>query len=123
MNATERRVIEKFRELLEKRIQADQLVLFGSRARGDAVPDSDMDILVIVDNPTQDVEEYISACAWEAGFEYGMVIVPVVYAKKDWETGPDRFSLLALAIEREGVPLIEIFRAIIRDRLPEEIVE
>ena len=105
MNATERSVIDTFRHLLAKRLRVDRLVLFGSRARGDAAPDSDMDILVIVENATEEIEEYISDCSWEAGFEYGMVIVPVVYSKQEWETGPDRFSLLAHAIEMEGIPL------------------
>jgi uncharacterized protein len=105
MNTTERNVIEAFRRLLAKKLHVDQIVLFGSRARGDAAPDSDMDILVIVDKPTEDIEEYVSSCAWEAGFEYGMVIVPVVYSKEEWEAGPDRFSLLARAIEMEGIPL------------------
>ena len=105
MNTTEQNVIKAFRQLLARKLQVDQLVLFGSRARGDAAPDSDMDILVIIDTPTEDIEEYISSCAWEAGFEYGMVIVPVVYSKKEWESGIDRVSLLARAIEMEGVPL------------------
>ena len=105
MNTTERNVIKAFRQLLARKLQVDQLVLFGSRARGDAAPDSDMDILVIIDTPTEDIEEYISSCAWEAGFEHGMVIVPVVYSKKEWESGIDRVSLLARAIEMEGVPL------------------
>jgi len=105
MNTTEQNVIKAFRQLLARKLQVDQLVLFGSRARGDAAPDSDMDILVIIDTPTEDIEEYISSCAWEAGFEHGMVIVPVVYSKKEWESGIDRVSLLARAIEMEGVPL------------------
>jgi predicted nucleotidyltransferase len=105
MNTTERNVIEAFRRLLARKLDVDQIVLFGSRARGDATPDSDMDILVIIDKPTEDIDEYVSSCAWEAGFEYGMVIVPVVYSKEEWETGPDRFSLLARAIEMEGIPL------------------
>jgi hypothetical protein len=29
----------------------------------------------------------------------------VVYSKEEWEAGPDRFSLLARAIEMEGIPL------------------
>ena len=105
MNTTERNVIEAFRRLLARKLQVDQLVLFGSRARGDAAPDSDMDILVIIDTPTEDIEEYVSSCAWEAGFEHGMVIVPVVYSKQEWESGIHRVSLLARAIEMEGVPL------------------
>ena len=105
MNITEQNAIKKFRQLLAKKMAVERIVLFGSRARGDAAPDSDMDLLVIIDSPTEEEEEYVSDCAWEAGFEYGMVIVPVVYSKKDWETGPDRFSLLARAIEEEGIPL------------------
>lgn len=105
MNNAERNVIEAFRRLLARKLQVDELVLFGSRARGDAAPDSDMDILVIIDKPTEDIEEYVSSCAWEAGFEHGIVIVPVVYSKKEWESGPDRVSLLARAIEMEGIPL------------------
>jgi hypothetical protein len=64
-----------------------------------------MDILVVIDNSTEAVEDYVSSCAWEAGFEYGIVIIPVVYSKEGWETGPDRFSLLGHAIEMEGIHL------------------
>jgi uncharacterized protein len=105
MNSTERKVIKAFRRLLARKLEVDRLVLFGSRARGDAAPDSDMDLLVITQKPTADMEEFISNCAWEAGFEYGIVIVPVVYSKQEWKTGIDRASLLAKAIEMEGVPL------------------
>ncbi len=105
MNATERKILERFKGLLEKRLQVSQITLFGSRARGDAASDSDMDLLVILDNLTEDAEEYVSECAWEAGFDHGVVIVPVVYGQQEWEHGSERFSLLARAIEKEGVPI------------------
>lgn len=105
MNVIERKILERFKGLLEKRLQVSQIILFGSRARGDAVSDSDMDLLVILDNFTEDGEEYVSECAWEAGFDHGIVIVPVVYGKQEWEHGPERFSLLARAIEKEGVSI------------------
>jgi hypothetical protein len=47
----------------------------------------------------------VSDCAWEAGFEHGIVIVPVVYSREDWEEGPERLSLLSLAVQQEGVPI------------------
>jgi hypothetical protein len=34
-----------------------------------------------------------------------MVIVPVVFSKEEWETGLERSSLLARAIEMEGIPV------------------
>ena len=86
-------------------MKIDHVVLFGSRARGDAEPDSDMDVLVVVDDLTEDMEDYISECAWEAGFERGIVLVPVVFSRNEWENGPERYSLLAEAIKSEGVYL------------------
>lgn len=105
MDHIERNVLDIFKTLVGKRIKIDNVVLFGSRARGDAEPDSDMDVLVVVDGLTEDMEDYISECAWEAGFERGIVLVPVVFSRNDWENGPERYSLLAEAIKSEGVSL------------------
>jgi predicted nucleotidyltransferase len=104
--AVEKTILDRFKALLAKRVNVYKLVLFGSRARGDAEPSSDMDVLVILDGiPTDKDIDYVSDCAWEAGFEYGIVVVPVVYTRSEWETSPERYSLLALAVEKEGVPL------------------
>lgn len=75
-----------------------------SRARGDADPYSDMDIVVILDDKSDEQDfEYVSDCAWEAGFEYGIVVVPVVFTRQEWENSPERYSLLAQAAELEGI--------------------
>ena len=39
------------------------------------------------------------------GFEHGIVVVPIVFTKDEWEKGPERYSLLAQAVEKEGVPI------------------
>ena len=105
MNPIEMDIIHVFKSLLNKRIKASELILFGSRARGDADPDSDFDLLVIVNDLSPELEEYISECAWEAGFQYGIVIVPVVFTRNEWENGPERYSLLSEAIKLEGIIL------------------
>jgi len=105
MNPVEHDVVDVFKKLLNKKIKVAELILFGSRARGDADPDSDLDVLVIADELSPELEEYISECAWEAGFQYGIVIVPVVFTRNEWENGPERYSLLAEAIKSEGVIL------------------
>lgn len=43
------RIIERLVEVY----QPDRIYLFGSKARGDAGPDSDYDILVLVEHPTE----------------------------------------------------------------------
>jgi len=104
MNDVERKVIETFKTLLSKRLSLYKMVLFGSRAKGDASFYSDMDVLVVLDKIAGEQDaDYVSDCAWQAGFEYGIVVVPVVFTRDEWENSPERYSLLAKAIETEGV--------------------
>ncbi len=81
-----------------------RLVLFGSRARGDAEPDSDLDVMVILNTPVdREVEDYVNDCAWEVGLEHSIVVVPVTVSRLDWEEGLLSSSLLAIAVRQEGV--------------------
>jgi len=106
MNTIEKNVLDKLKSLLLSQVAVYKLVLFGSRARGDADPFSDMDVLVVLDGaPGEEVFDYISDCAWEAGFAQGIVVVPVVFTRDEWENSPQRYSLLACAVEAEGVLL------------------
>jgi predicted nucleotidyltransferase len=104
MTNAEKEILAKFKALLSKRVSIYKMILFGSRARGDADQSSDMDIAVILNEPVKERDvDYVSDCAWEAGFEYGIVVVPVVFTREQWENSPERFSLLVQAAEMEGV--------------------
>ncbi len=106
MSAIDRAVLEKLKALLSSRVRLHQAFLFGSRARGDADSYSDMDVLIVLDSPVDEqARKAVGDCAWEAGFEHGIVVVPVVFSREEWENGPERHSLLAQAVENEGVPL------------------
>jgi predicted nucleotidyltransferase len=106
MKKLEKEILKRFKVLLLKRLPIYKIVLFGSRARGDATPYSDMDVVVITEKPLDEREiDYVSDCAWEAGFEKGIVVVPVVFSKDEWENSPERYSLLAQAVEMEGIAI------------------
>lgn len=106
MKTFERKILERFKFLLSKKLPVYKVVFFGSRARGDATEYSDMDVLVVLDKIKNESEkDYVSECAWEVGFKYGIVIVPIVYTREEWENSPERYSLLALAIKKEGIPI------------------
>lgn len=106
MNDSDKTILEKFRSLLSERVRVDKIILFGSRARGDADPDSDMDVLVILDEPiTPGVREAVSDCAWEAGFDAGVVVASVLFTREEWEEGPEYYSPLAEAVRSEGIQL------------------
>jgi UTP:GlnB (protein PII) uridylyltransferase len=104
MTDLERTILGDLRRLLERRVRLHALIAFGSRARGDADPESDFDVAVIVDGELDAAtDEFVSECAWEAGFAHGIIVAPVAYARTDWEGEPVRHSLIALAIRDEGV--------------------
>ena len=65
-----------------------------------------MDVVVVLNDGSSERDfDYVSECAWEAGFESGIIVVPVVYTREEWENSPERSSLLAQAVVMEGVTL------------------
>lgn len=104
MNELEQQILSRFKKSVLEQYNSAQFILFGSRARGDYSKDSDMDILIILDNPVDDTaEEFISHCAWEAGYEQGIVVSPVIFTRYEWEESPERYSLLSIAVREEGI--------------------
>lgn len=95
-------IANTFKKLVMQRITPFDVRVFGSRARGDATTDSDLDVLVVVDEPTVEVERYVSDCAWEVGFAEDVVIVPVVVGKSHLD-GSLRESVFIRNVYREGV--------------------
>lgn len=61
--------------------------LFGSRARGDAKPDSDWDVLVLVDKDKMEEADYdhYSYPFWELGWKIDAMIHPIVYTTSEWK--------------------------------------
>ena len=91
--------------LIEHNIPLYKAIVFGSRARGDAQPDSDLDVLVLVEQITPALRKTVSHCAWEVGFEAGVLIQTVVMTREEAEHGPEQSSLLMLAVREEGIPV------------------
>ena len=63
-----------------------EVILFGSRARGDARDDSDWDVLILLDKDhitNQDIDEYTYPLR-ELGWLYNQSINAILYTKKDW---------------------------------------
>ena len=88
MTAKEEEVIRKIRETSHKVVPPDgQVWLYGSRARGDAHEDSDWDILILLNKPKLDADDYGVAYPFrELGWDIGEEINPTLYSKQQWDT-------------------------------------
>lgn len=104
MNASEQHVLQRLKQMLQQRVKVHQIILFGSRARGDADAESDMDVLVVVDQPiNREVRHAASECTWQAGFDAGIVVTAILFTRDEWENGPEYYSPLAEAVRADGV--------------------
>ena len=82
------------------------IILFGSFARGDNRPDSDLDILILLnkDKVNRDDEKRIKYPLYDIEFETGQIISPLVLSKPDWETR-HRITPFYDNVVKEGVVL------------------
>ena len=96
-------IVKRFKQLILKRVKIHEVRVFGSRARGAAGPESDLDVLVVVDRADHETERYISDCAWEAGFADDVVVVPIVLSIDAIKNSPLRESVFIKTVYREGV--------------------
>ena len=78
-----------------------QVLLFGSRARGDATATSDYDLLVIVDQVDSTVTNGIDAIAGQALVEHGAVLS--AFPISDRDRIRRKFSPMLINAAREGV--------------------
>ncbi|MBO4801030.1 MAG: nucleotidyltransferase domain-containing protein [Bacteroidaceae bacterium] len=63
------------------------LLLFGSRARGDARSGSDWDLLILLDKPHLSFNDYSVGYPFrELGWELDEEINPQVYSKDEWQS-------------------------------------
>ena len=78
-----------------------QVLLFGSRARGDATAGSDYDLLVVVDQVNSTVTNGIDAIAGEALLEHGALLSAFPITEDDRVRR--KYSPLLINVAREGV--------------------
>lgn len=63
------------------------LLLYGSRARGDDHPESDWDVLILLDKPSLEASDYAAAYPFRLlGWNIGENINPSLYTKKQWDS-------------------------------------
>jgi predicted nucleotidyltransferase len=83
---------------------AREVWVFGSRARGDNRPDSDWDILIVVDDDTPD-EALDPVRLWYVGRDAGLVADVIADRVSDLRACEDVVTTIPYEVKREGIRL------------------
>lgn len=102
MSAADLTLVREFKRRAEEALPGRivRVMLYGSRARGDARPDSDWDVAIFLDGmPTSDEADILSDIGFDLMMAYGQHVqtVPI-----DAGRSPEHSSLVS-NIEREGL--------------------
>ena len=82
-----------------------QVIIFGSRARGDAKEESDWDILILTEYPVStEIERSFRNNLFDLEIETGEVFTIFVYQKRIWNS-IHKVTPLYRNIKREGVKI------------------
>ncbi|MBI4594403.1 MAG: DEAD/DEAH box helicase family protein [Candidatus Rokubacteria bacterium] len=93
------RFVEEIRALYGQRL--NRVILYGSRSRGDAVPGSDIDLLVVLDSGDTAAErDRIVDIAIRVSQEHDIVVSPLPITREKFEEGG---TPLLINVRREGI--------------------
>jgi predicted nucleotidyltransferase len=103
MNQKDYEVAKKLKEKLSEVASVADLIVFGSRARGDQDEYSDMDVSIVVQSLDPVLKERIYEVVWEVGFDNYLVISPLIFTKNEIENSPLRSAPIVKNIFEEGI--------------------
>lgn len=109
MNERDALIVKKFKDEIpaDIRIHIKSILVFGSRARGDARPDSDLDLAVLVDQKTPQLEQTLQDAAYQAMWDFDCepVISLKVFQKSRFDLAVQKAFSFYRHVMTQGVPV------------------
>ena len=107
MDDKDRELILKFKDRLPSGVKEHllQIIVFGSRARGEAEDESDIDVVAIVDKKTSEIERKLEDIAYQVMWEYDFkpIISLKVFAESRFNSAINRGVSFYENVQKEGI--------------------
>lgn len=106
LSDSEQDLLERCRDLIRQVIPGAKVILYGSRARGDAKPESDYDLLVLTKEPVNwHIEDAIREKLYTLELETGAVFSMAAFSEEEWNSPLYQAMPFSQNVRREGIIL------------------
>jgi len=105
MTFEEKTALDELKRVLQERCGATSVVVYGSKARGDDSPNSDIDVMVVLEDCTPQSEAALDEAVYGINLAHDCLISVVIFGRQELEEGPLGESPLYKRILTEGVSL------------------
>lgn len=102
----DKQILEMIMKSVKSKAPNATVILYGSWARGENRADSDVDLLILLDQKriSREDEKRVKYPLYDIEFETGRIISPLVLTKSDWESH-HRITPFYEQVNEEGVVL------------------
>jgi len=105
LTANELAALKKLKDALARDFRLVELRLFGSKARGTADRESDIDVLVVLEDYDWEIEKAVCDLCTDISIDLGVLIAPALFSVAEFNSDLNRATPFYQAVIREGVPL------------------
>jgi predicted nucleotidyltransferase len=103
LSEAERRFLRAVAETLQRALNAEAVILFGSTARGEATPESDIDLLIVAPISGNFYQRMAAARRALRPLRQGRAITPIVLSPEEFERLVQERNAFIGSVLREGV--------------------
>ena len=99
-------LLQRVKQAVHKVEPEADIILYGSRARGDAQAESDWDFLILLDGVVDDARtDAVRHRLYEIEWESGEVLCSIVRSRQEWGSPWHQATPFAKSVQAQGIPV------------------
>ena len=99
----EKKALKELQENLQNNYSLVDFKLYGSKSKGTDQPESDLDVMIILEDLSPEIESEIDDLIFEINLKYDCLITSLYFSRSELEHGALSESPIYKKIKQEGV--------------------